>query len=314
MKFVSFRTRAGIDSVGVLESETTLVDLGSLVKNTGSAGLSPIRALLVATGGRLAFTADELAGLDRVDLDQVNYAPIVPDPTKIIAAPVNYRDHQAEMMEDYHIDSLGVFLKAPSSVIGHEDTITLPYTDRRFDQEGELALVIGRTARDLAVEDALDVVAGYTCLLDITMRGGEDRSTRKSFDTFTPVGPYLVTPDEVGDLATLQLRTRVDGALRQDADIKDLIWGVPELISYASSVMTLNPGDIITTGTPAGIGQITDGNTISVDLDRIGILTVDVTSVGAVACPTKGATRGPKPPEEITQVRDRTAVASSTSW
>ena len=265
MKFVSFRTRAGIDSVGVLESETTLVDLGSLVKNTGSAGLSPIRALLVATGGRLAFTADELAGLDRVDLDQVNYAPIVPDPTKIIAAPVNYRDHQAEMMEDYHIDSLGVFLKAPSSVIGHEDTITLPYTDRRFD-------------------------------------------------TFTPVGPYLVTPDEVGDLATLQLRTRVDGALRQDADIKDLIWGVPELISYASSVMTLNPGDIITTGTPAGIGQITDGNTISVDLDRIGILTVDVTSVGAVACPTKGATRGPKPPEEITQVRDRTAVASSTSW
>ena len=125
----------------------------------------------------------------------------MPDPTKIVAAPVNYLDHQAEMNEAYHIDALGVFLKAP--VLGPRrtgQTIRLPYTDRRFDQEGELALVIGRRARDVAVADALDHVAGYTCLLDITMRGGEDRSTRKSFDTFTPVGPYLVTPDEVGPL------------------------------------------------------------------------------------------------------------------
>ena len=269
-----------------------------------------MRALLHATDGRLSFGANDFDGLERVEIESIEYDPVVPDPGKVIAAPVNYRDHQAEMMEDYHIDSLGVFLKAPSSVIGHGATIVLPYTDRRFDQEGELALVIGRTARNVSIADAPDVVAGYTCLLDITMRGGEDRSTRKSFDTFTPVGPYLVTPDEVGDLNILQLRTKVDGTLRQDADISDLIWGVSELIAYASSVMTLHAGDIITTGTPAGIGQISDGDTVSVDIDRIGELTVRVSARGAVECPTNGATRGPKPPADVTPVRTRASAAS----
>jgi 2-keto-4-pentenoate hydratase/2-oxohepta-3-ene-1,7-dioic acid hydratase in catechol pathway len=305
MKLMSFRTPDGRDRVGMLDTESTLVDLTELIPHYGTTGLSPIRALLQSTGGRPVFTAHELHGLDRVDLSSITYAPIVPDPTKIIAAPVNYRDHQAEMMEDYHIDALGIFLKAPSSVIAHGETVTLPYTDRRFDQEGELALVIGRQAKNLTVTDALDAVAGYTCLLDITMRGGEDRSTRKSFDTFTPVGPFLVTPDDVGELSSLQLRTHVDDTLRQDADIADLIWGVPELVAYASTVMTLYPGDIITTGTPAGIGQIADGNSVSVDIDRIGTLTVNVSSVGAYPCPTTGATRGPKPPSEITPVRPR---------
>lgn len=138
----------------------------------------------------------------------------MPDPSKIVAAPVNYLDHQSEMNEDAHIDALGVFLKAPSSVIPNGGTVSLPYLDRRFDQEGELALVIGRTARHVATEDAVDHIAGYTCLLDLTMRGGEDRSTRKSFDTFTPVGPHLVTPDEVGELSTLRLRTWVNEELR----------------------------------------------------------------------------------------------------
>jgi 2-keto-4-pentenoate hydratase/2-oxohepta-3-ene-1,7-dioic acid hydratase in catechol pathway len=308
MKFVSFRNALGTHGIGVLESDTTLVDITPLAHHSAPAGLSPMRALLHATDGRLTFGTNDFDGLDRIAIGTVDYDPIVPDPTKVIAAPVNYRDHQAEMMEDYHIDSLGIFLKAPSSVIGHGGTITLPYTDRRFDQEGELALVIGRTTRNVSVADALNAVAGYTCLLDITMRGGEDRSTRKSFDTFTPVGPYLVTPDEVGELGALQLRTTVHGNLRQDADISDLIWGVPELIAYASSVMTLHPGDIITTGTPAGIGQIIDGDTVSVDIDRIGALTVNVSSLGAVACPTKGATRGPKPPAEVTPVRARASA------
>ncbi|WP_009478452.1 fumarylacetoacetate hydrolase family protein [Rhodococcus sp. JVH1] len=309
MKILSYRTATGHDSVGALVSDDTLVDLSSLIPAPAS-GVSPIRLLLQATEGRLQFQDTELAGRERIALDTVTVAPLVADPTKIIAAPVNYRDHQAEMMEDYHIDALGVFLKAPSSVIGHGETIRLPYTDRRFDQEGELALVIGRTTENVSIDNALAAVAGYTCLLDITMRGGEDRSTRKSFDTFTPVGPYLVTPDEVGPLASLQLRTHVNGTLRQDADIADLIWGVPELVSYASSVMTLHPGDIITTGTPAGIGQIHDGDTVSVEIDRIGALTVTVSAAGAVACPTKGAVRGPKPPAEITPVRSRVSPES----
>lgn len=181
----------------------------------------------------------------------------------------------------------------------------LPYSDRRFDQEGELALVIGQPASHVSVDDALDYVAGYTMLLDMTMRGGEDRSTRKSFDTFTPVGPYLVTPDEAGAPDAMRLQTWVNDELRQDADVSDLIWNVPRLIAYASSVMTLQPGDIITTGTPAGIGQIAGGDRIAVAITNLGRLEVAISDEGAVLCPTRGAQRGPKPPETVTPVRTR---------
>lgn len=229
----------------------------------------------------------------------------VPDPSKIVAAPVNYADHQVEMSQDSHIDALGVFLKAPSSLVGDGALVELPYHDRRFDQEGELAVVVGRRASHIAPADALRHVAGFTCLLDMTMRGGEDRSVRKSFDTFTPAGPHLVTPDEVGPLDELELRTWVGGTLRQRADIRDLIWGVPALLAYASSVMELEPGDVIATGTPAGVGQVRDGDEVTVEITGIGRLSVTVTDAGAVACPTRGANRGPRPPAELTPVRER---------
>ncbi|GGN22628.1 fumarylacetoacetate hydrolase family protein [Streptomyces fuscichromogenes] len=286
MKLLSFVRPDGTETAGRLDGDH-VVDLGR-----------PLQTLLADAAGE-----DTPRGADVFHLGEVALRPVVPEPSKIIAAPVNYRDHQAEMNEAYHIDALGIFLKAPSSVLAHQGTIRLPYTDRRFDQEGELALVIGRPGRDIAVADALDHVAGYTCLLDITMRGGEDRSTRKSFDTFTPVGPYLVTPDEVGPLESLTLRTWVGEELRQDADIKDLIWSVPRLIAYASSVMTLRTGDIITTGTPAGVGTIADGDRITVEIDRVGRLEASVSARGADPCPTKGAQRGPVPPRTVTPVR-----------
>jgi 2-keto-4-pentenoate hydratase/2-oxohepta-3-ene-1,7-dioic acid hydratase in catechol pathway len=302
MKLVSFAHET-VESVGVLIAPDELVDLGSLIPpGQSSLGLSPMRRLLHATSGTPAFDERLLDTLPRLPLASVSISPVVPDPSKIIAAPVNYQDHKAEMREDHQIDGLGIFLKAPSSVIGPGQTIRLPYTDRRFDQEGELALVIGRAARHVSIEDATDFVAGYTCLLDITMRGGEDRSTRKSFDTFTPVGPYLVTPDEIGELSGLRLRTTVNDTLRQSASISELIWNVSRLVSYASSVMTLRPGDVITTGTPAGVGPIVDGDEVTVEIDRIGTLTVCVSAAGAFACPTRGAGRGTRPPEEITPV------------
>ncbi|OBB13036.1 5-carboxymethyl-2-hydroxymuconate isomerase [Mycolicibacterium setense] len=304
MILTSFRHPGLGSAVGARISDTELVDLSPLTPD-GTAGFSAMRRLLRATEGRPTFTVAELDGLPRVRIEDVVVEPVVPDPTKVVAAPVNYRDHQEEMAEDYGIEALGVFLKAPSSVLGHGGVVQLPYTDRRFDQEGELAAVIGRTARFVPVDEALNVVAGYTCCLDITMRGGEDRSTRKSFDTFTPVGPYLVTADEIDDVSKLQLRTTVNGTLRQDTDIADLIWDVPRLVSYASSVMTLYPGDIVTTGTPAGIGQIGDGDVVSVDIDQVGTLSVSVSARGAVACPTRGAQRGPKPPSGVTPVRRR---------
>lgn len=287
MKLLSFIRPDGTATAGRLDDDDRVVDLGR-----------PLPQLLAQPVPQAT-----PPGADVFHLAEVTLQPIVPEPSKIIAAPVNYRDHQAEMNEAYHIDALGVFLKAPSSVLAHRGTIRLPYTDRRFDQEGELALVIGRPGRDIPVAQALEHVAGYTCLLDITMRGGEDRSTRKSFDTFTPVGPYLVTPDEVGPPESLALRTWVGDELRQDADIKDLIWSVPRLIAYASSVMTLRTGDIITTGTPAGVGTIADGDHIVVEIDHVGRLEATVSAQGAVRCPTNGARRGPVPPPTVTPVR-----------
>jgi len=210
---------------------------------------------------------------EAIPLRDVRLRVPVADPSKIIAAPVNYRDHQAEMNVDTQVGALGFFLKAPSSLLDPGGTIQLPYHDRRFDQEGELALVIGRIARQVSEQDALSCVFGYTGLLDITMRGGEDRSARKSFDTFTPMGPVLVTADEFGDPGDVELRCWVSGELRQKTTTRDLIWGVARLVSYASSVTTLYPGDVISTGTPAGVGPLTDGDEVSVTIESIGTLT-----------------------------------------
>jgi 2-keto-4-pentenoate hydratase/2-oxohepta-3-ene-1,7-dioic acid hydratase in catechol pathway len=234
---------------------------------------------------------------DGIPLRDVRLRAPVANPSKIIAAPVNYRDHQAEMNVDTQVGALGFFLKAPSSLLGPGRTVQLPYHDRRFDQEGELALVIGRTARDVSEQEALSHVFGYTGLLDITMRGGEDRSMRKSFDTFTPMGPVLVTADEFGDPDEVELRCWVSGELRQKASTRDLIWGVARLVSYASSVATLYPGDVISTGTPAGVGPITAGDTIRLELSGLGLdLTARVAADATIASPTSGHGHGPVPP------------------
>ncbi|WP_034609582.1 fumarylacetoacetate hydrolase family protein [Cellulomonas sp. URHD0024] len=216
------------------------------------------------------------------DADAVLLAPVA-RPSKIVGAPVNYRDHQIEMQEQKSIADYGVFLKAPSSIIGPGQDICLPYSDQRTDQEGELGVVIGRRARHVSRTDALEHVFGYVPILDITVRSGEDRSTRKSFDTFSPVGPYITTRDEVPDPAGLTLRCWVDGELRQSVGTDELIFDVPTLISYASHVMTLEPGDIIATGTPAGVGSLTDGGSVVLEISGLGRLEVGVTGRDSIA-------------------------------
>jgi 2-keto-4-pentenoate hydratase/2-oxohepta-3-ene-1,7-dioic acid hydratase in catechol pathway len=228
--------------------------------------------------------------------DPAGLAAPIPLPGAVIAAPVNYVDHKNEMSSATDIRSLGVFLKARSSVTGPHSTVVLPYTDRRFDQEGELGVVIGRVTKDVPVEAALECVFGYTCLLDITMRGGEDRSTRKSFRTFCPIGPWITTADEIADPGALTLSCSVSGVERQKALTSDLIWSIPELIAYTSSVMTLYPGDVIASGTPEGVGPLNGGDTIEVSIEGIGTLAVSVSDEGATACPTLGANSGPVPP------------------
>jgi 2-keto-4-pentenoate hydratase/2-oxohepta-3-ene-1,7-dioic acid hydratase in catechol pathway len=296
VKLCSFLDPTGAHRVGVA-TDRGVVDVTEQIPAQGPGG--PMRRLLAAG------TALPDLKLDGPVVPAPRLLAPVPDPSKIVAAPVNYVDHQIEMTQDNHIDSLGVFLKAPSSLIGDGGLVELPYDDRRFDQEGELAVVIGRRATHVPAEHALDHVAGYTCLLDMTMRGGEDRSVRKSFDTFTPAGPYLVTPDEVGPVEELELHTWVGSTLRQRADIRDLIWDVPALIAYVSSVMVLEPGDILATGTPAGVGQVRDGDDITVEITNVGRLSVTVTDKGAVPCPTRGKDKGPKPPAELTPVSER---------
>ncbi len=229
-------------------------------------------------------------------LDQVALGAPIPLPGAVVAAPVNYYDHMVEMSEVRDIRHLGVFLKARSSVTGPGSVVRLPYTDRRFDHEGELGVVIGKLTDNVEASEALSSVFGYTCLLDITMRGGEDRSTRKSFRTFTPIGPHIVTADEVGDPTDLRIVCSVNGIERQNETTKEMVWSVAELIAYISSVMTLYPGDIVASGTPAGIGPIFDGDVIDVVIERVGHLQVRVSSDGAIACPTLGAGSGPTPP------------------
>jgi 2-keto-4-pentenoate hydratase/2-oxohepta-3-ene-1,7-dioic acid hydratase in catechol pathway len=276
----------------------------------GEAG--PMRRLITTLCGGTSI--DELVrGCPTTHRSSIQVVTPVTDPTKIVAAPVNYRNHQTEMNAASCIDSLGVFLKAPSSLLAHRDVIQLPYTNRRFDQEGEFAAVIGKTARHVTESNALSHVFGFTCLLDMTMRGAEDRSMRKSFDTFTPVGPTIVSLDEAPPIDVMQLRLWINGILRQDASIADLIWSLPRLIAYTSSVMTLVPGDIVTTGTPAGVGRVYDGDQIELEITGLDRLDASVSSNGgAITCPTHGVSRAAEAPAAPAAVAEQTGTETNS--
>ena len=228
----------------------------------------------------------ELApGAPRLLLKDVVLRSPVANPGKVVAAPVNYQNHLDEVLGDsalHHdkpiatIHQVGLFLKAASSVVGAGDGIALEMPDRRTDHEVELAVVIGRRARRVKRKDALDYVAGYCIGFDITIRGAEARSLRKSVDTYTVLGPYLVTADEVGSPDDLDLSLSVGGEIRQQSNTRHLIKKVAELIEYASAFYTLFPGDILMTGTPEGVAPIYPGDTIEATISRIGTMRVDV--------------------------------------
>lgn len=209
----------------------------------------------------------------------------VANPGKLIGAPVNYQKHLDEVRQNpqlHHgndipvIQKAGVFLKATSSLVGPGEGIVLRKLDRRNDHEVELAFVIGKPASNVSRRNALDYVAGYSIGLDITIRGPEERSLRKSSDSYTVLGPWLVTPDELPDPGALDLRVSVNGELRQQSNTGDLILGVPELIEYASSFYTLYPGDVILSGTPEGVGPIKPGDVIVASIEAIGTMEVKV--------------------------------------
>jgi 2-keto-4-pentenoate hydratase/2-oxohepta-3-ene-1,7-dioic acid hydratase in catechol pathway len=216
-----------------------------------------------------------LSGYRRKEADTpIGLVQLLPPvlPGKIICIGRNYAEHAKEQNVEVPESPL-LFLKPPSAVIGPDQTILLPPQSQRVEHEGELAVVIGKSGRWIQVQDAMGYVLGYTAACDVTARDLQRRDgqwTRgKGFDTFCPLGPWIETELDPSD--TL-LMCRVNGAMRQMASTREMVFTIPQLIAYISSVMTLNPGDVILTGTPAGIGPLMDGDTVEVEVEGIGVL------------------------------------------
>jgi 2-keto-4-pentenoate hydratase/2-oxohepta-3-ene-1,7-dioic acid hydratase in catechol pathway len=225
------------------------------------------------------------ASAQRRPLAAVRLLSPIANPGKILAAPVNYRKHLEEAREDpaiHHqkqvaeIQKVGLFLKATSSLVGPGEGVALQHLDRRNDHEIELAAVIGKAGRDIPRARAFEHIAAYCIGLDMTVRGPEERSLRKSVDSFTVLGPWLVTADAVADPSALELRLTVNGELRQHANTRDLILAIPDLIEFATSFYTLHPGDVLLTGTPEGVGPVQPGDRLVAEIDGIGRMDVAI--------------------------------------
>ena len=218
-------------------------------------------------------------------LDEVRFLSPVANPGKIIGVPVNYEDHVAEANADVatftdrykgNITEQGLFLKAASCLVGPAEGVSLRFPERLTHHEMELGVVIGKTAANVSQADALSYVAGYTIALDMTVRGPEDRSLRKSVDSYAVLGPWLVTADAIANPQQLNISLSVNGELRQQASTAQMIIGIAEQIAWASSFYTLYPGDIIMSGTCAGVGQVLPGDIMHCEIEDIGAMDVAV--------------------------------------
>jgi 2-keto-4-pentenoate hydratase/2-oxohepta-3-ene-1,7-dioic acid hydratase in catechol pathway len=274
------------DRLGIIQGEDVL-DVSTWLN-----GLPTLRWGQILADPVIARLPELLAALPglletapRLALDNVRLAAPVAMPTKIIGAPVNYHAHIAEAEADaeinrghqfHKIDAAGCFLKANSALTGHQSVIELPIEGERVDHEAEIAIVIGKPARKVLAKDAMAHVAGYCLALDMTVRGTQDRSKRKSCDGFAVLGPWLVTVDEIADHANIPFFLTVNGEERQNANTSMLIRSIPELIEMCSAFYTLNPGDVIMTGTPAGVSPVVSGDTVAVTSPQLGTLSITI--------------------------------------
>jgi 2-keto-4-pentenoate hydratase/2-oxohepta-3-ene-1,7-dioic acid hydratase in catechol pathway len=228
----------------------------------------------------------------RRPLAKVKLLSPVPNPGKIIGAPINYNDHIAESVKDpgiahgrtniqKGIGEWGLFLKANSSLVGFGEEIRLRWPDRRNDHEVELALVIGKRGSRIPREKALEHVCGYAIGLDMTVRGPELQCFRKSIDTYSVLGPWLVTADEIADPNDLDLSIKVNGETRQNSNTKYLVYDVQRLIEFGSAMYTLHPGDIIMTGTPAGVSPVKPGDLLHAYVQGVGEADIRIASAYA---------------------------------
>ncbi|HEX3577148.1 MAG TPA: fumarylacetoacetate hydrolase family protein [Thermoanaerobaculia bacterium] len=246
MKIYRF-LHAGKPSIGV-------ADDGRIIRYSGSDAM----AIGAATGDSISLADAELL------------APVTP--SKIVAVGRNYAEHAKELGNEAPSEPI-IFLKPPTAVLDPTGTIVRPSQSQRVDFEGELAIVIGRSARNIRRDDWRGVVLGFTCANDVTARDLQKKDVQftrgKSFDTFLPLGPCIETDL---DPAALSLRTRVNGETKQDGNTRDMVFDCGAIIEFITAVMTLNPGDVILTGTPAGVGPLNAGDQVEVEIEGIGVL------------------------------------------
>lgn len=274
MKLVSFR-KDGRSAYGIVEGD------GIVDAHARFGGDHPTLRSLLDPQGLKALAA--LAGTSAdAALASVELLPVVPDPEKIFCIGVNYMSHLIETGRPKP-DHPMVFLRVASSQLGHLQPMVKPEESEQLDFEGELAVVIGEGGRRIAKADALDHVAGYACYNDGSIRDWQKHTTQfapgKNFDRTGAFGPWLVTSDEIGDPSTLNIWTRLNGEVMQEAPLSDLVFDIPTLIAYLSSFAMLNPGDVIVTGTTGGVGAfrtpqlwMKPGDVVEIEVDRIGVL------------------------------------------
>lgn len=291
MKLVSYRTRGAFpeepgrsERLGVLLAER-VVPAADLATDAPATMAELLRRLPDALASLREAAGAPAAGADvsGVPIEEVELLPPVPRPGKIVAIGINYRSHAAEQ-NTQPPSSPVIFAKFATALVGHGSDITWdPGLTQAVDFEAELAVVIGRRARSVGEDDALDHVLGYTCLNDVSARDLQyaDRQfvRAKSLDTFGPMGPTLVTADEVGDPGSLAIRCLVNGEVMQSSWTSDMVFGVAQLVAFCSRSFTLEPGDVIATGTPAGVGwfreprrMLHDGDEVVVEIERVGRL------------------------------------------
>ena len=248
MKLVSFLRADGSATYGTSDG-THVHDAGAVL----GSEFADLKAVLAAGA------VDRLTGVGAaLPMAEVTMLPPVPNPDKVLCIGLNYLPHILESGRP-HPTHPSIFTRYPESLVGHDVPLVRPAASREFDYEGELAVVIGKAGRHIAADKALDHVAGYSIANEGSVRDYQNHTTQfwpgKSFERSGSLGPWIVTPDEVGDITAQTLTTRINGNVEQHTPISDLAIGIPEIIAYASTVITLRPGDVILTGTPGGVGR-----------------------------------------------------------
>jgi 2-keto-4-pentenoate hydratase/2-oxohepta-3-ene-1,7-dioic acid hydratase in catechol pathway len=281
MRLVSFERVDGTASYGTTD--------GQMVRDAGAAlgARFPDLMAVIAAGA-----VDALSGAGpEIDLASVRLLPPIPHPGKILCIGLNYLPHILETGRAKP-EKPSIFTRFADSLVGHGAPLVRPAASTHFDYEGELALVIGKAGRHIAAADAWDHILGYACFNDGSIRDYQNHTTQfwpgKNFEKSGSFGPWIVTPDEVGDIMAQTLTTRVNGQVEQHTPISDLAIGIAELIAYASTVTTLRPGDVVATGTPGGVGNhrkpqlfLEPGMSVEVEISNVGLLSNGVIDEGA---------------------------------